>query len=82
MTKLIPKEKYAVFPCASQLDDECIPAIGIDFQREDGSFGSAYRHLRDRGVFSTLKEAMAEARKVEVESVDENGIVRFVPAKQ
>jgi len=77
MAKLIPNEKYTVHPCASSQGNECFPSIGIDFERADGTTGSAYRSLRDRGVFRTLDDAWAEARKIEVESVDEDGVVRF-----
>lgn len=79
MAKMIPKEKYVVYPCASGFGDENFPAIGVDYVRGDGTTGSAYRNLRDRGTFRTLEEAMAEARKVEVESVDEDGVVRVLP---
>ena len=82
MSKLIPKDKYVVHPCATGFGDEYLPAVGIDFEREDGTLGSAYRLLRDRGVYQTLEVAMMIARGVQVESVDEDGVVRVFPVKQ
>lgn len=82
MANLIPREKFVVFPCASSQDGACFPSIGVEFERADGSRQTAYRHLRELGTFRTLDAAWAVAKTVEVESVDEDGVVVFVPGNR
>jgi hypothetical protein len=81
MAKLVPREKYKVIPGAYGDGDNCHVHIEVEFERADGTKDRNYALLPNRGSYRTMQDATIAAQSVEVESVAENGVIVFVPAK-